>query len=192
MAPMDDVFKKTLCSVDGCERPAASKGMCQAHYARFKRGTDLTKPLRPYDPGEICSIDGCDRPNAGKGHCKMHGKRRQKHGDPLFVPKRSNNWKPLPGASNPNWKGDDLSSYFGAHHRVESNRGKASNYACAHCNSPALDWAYDHLDPDEKVGQNHGWRAVYSTNPYHYIALCKSCHVRFDKDWRIKASLNAP
>lgn len=35
------------CSVDGCERPLLARGMCVAHYGRWKKGTDLSRPIEP-------------------------------------------------------------------------------------------------------------------------------------------------
>ena len=36
------------CSVDGCEKPAAKRGMCDTHYRRWCRGTPLDTPLRKW------------------------------------------------------------------------------------------------------------------------------------------------
>lgn len=53
----------------------------------------------------------------------------------------------------------------------------ARNHPCEHCGDRAKDWAYDHMDPNEM----HSEVGPYSLDPSHYIALCNSCHTKFDK-----------
>ena len=81
---------------------------------------------------------------------------------------------------DPRFKGDDV-TYDGAHNRVKGERGSASGYPCALCGGPAMDWAYRHSDPDQKVGTSgKGKGKAYSPNPDHYWAACRSCHSRWD------------
>lgn len=76
-------------------------------------------------------------------------------------------------------------SYIGAHTRVYSARGRAADYLCR-CGARAEEWAYDHSDPEAITAP---WRdqagalrdVTYSGKPEHYIPMCKSCHLRFDK-----------
>ena len=77
------------------------------------------------------------------------------------------------------WKGDDV-GYSGVHERLNRYRGHAQEHQCAHCGGPAVDWAYDHADPNEKVGVRHGHELAYSTDPDHYIPLCRLCHSLYD------------
>jgi hypothetical protein len=45
----------------------------------------------------------------------------------------------------------------------------------------AREWAYDRLDPDEKIeadGSDAGM--LFSVDPGHYLPMCKPCHARFD------------
>lgn len=57
--------------------------------------------------------------------------------------------------------------YFRNHGRVYAARGKASARDCARCDMPAKDWAQVH-DTD-------------GTEVTHYIPLCRSCHLRYDR-----------
>lgn len=41
------------CSVDGCERPRASRGLCGAHAYRLKNGLDLAPPVRDVPRGPL-------------------------------------------------------------------------------------------------------------------------------------------
>lgn len=72
-----------ICSVDGCERPHGSRGLCRGHAQRLRRGHALTdKPLeRP--PVPECSIDGCSSMAHARGWCDKHWKHWREHGDPL-------------------------------------------------------------------------------------------------------------
>lgn len=78
------------CVVACCSRPSRSGGMCNAHYARFRRWgfPEGHHPLRDTVP-RICSIAGCELPHSGRGLCRTHLARLHKHGDPTIAkPKR--------------------------------------------------------------------------------------------------------
>lgn len=94
----------------------------------------------------------------------MHWQRWKRHGDPL-----GGVWHQRPGGG-----------YQAAHWRVRQIKGKASAYPCAHCDAPGAEWAYDHADPDEQFGHDHGRMVPFSTDPDHYISLCVPCHRRLD------------
>ena len=74
-------------------------------------------------------------------------------------------------------------SYATVHHQLRRTRGRASEYRCQLCPSPATQWAYDHKDPDECMGvfDSTGRLAPYSLDPAHYLPLCKPCHTHLDK-----------
>jgi hypothetical protein len=120
-------------------------------------------------PRGRCSVSGCERTYRAHGYCRTHYSRWTKHGDPQAnVPIRD-------GTA-------DNIGYHAAHDRVRAARGSASLYPCAWsgCESPASDWAYDGMDPSEKRGIEHKTELKYSTDPSHYIAMCKTHHIRFD------------
>ena len=64
------------------------------------------------------------------------------------------------------------------HGRVTKERGAAKFHKCEHCGLEAQDWAYDHLDMNEKRELAYG---VFSRDITHYIPLCKKCHAKFDR-----------
>lgn len=80
------------CSVEGCTRAPASKGMCPMHYRRWRRHGD---PLAggtfrgvfsggaAGKAGERCTVEGCDGPVYRREMCNKHYIRWHKHGDPL-------------------------------------------------------------------------------------------------------------
>lgn len=72
-------------------------------------------------------------------------------------------------------------SYLGAHTRARAHRGLVQQYPCVTgCGAQAEQWAYDHRDTEELQDPKHG--APYSGHSHHYLAMCRSCHRRFDID----------
>ena len=68
------------CAVDGCSRPAKSRGWCHAHYQRWRATGDVRAhvPLRAAGP---CSVDDCDRQRYARGLCNTHYRRLLATGD---------------------------------------------------------------------------------------------------------------
>jgi len=113
----------------------------------------------------------------------MHYSRWYRYGDTSYV-------KP-PGGAKPkaahhNWSGGDI-RYRGAHKRVKSEHGPATDWPCAmECGSQAAEWAYCHDSPSEltqpwKTPIGTAIEISYSPDPYDYVPLCKSCHRQFDR-----------
>ena len=122
---------------------------------------------------KVCEVveDGvkCEQRHWGNGYCRKHNARYLRHGDPLFYTHER----------------VEQPSYYGAHNRVKSRRGSASQYMCA-CGAQARDWAYDHADPDELTAVIRHRTGSVSTAPYsasidHYIPMCRPCHLAFDR-----------
>ena len=82
------------CSVDGCDKPQDSIGLCRTHAMRMRRHGDplaITR-LPPLSHGGACKIDGCDKPmvkGCGLGMCPMHYQRHRLYGDPLAPNRRT-------------------------------------------------------------------------------------------------------
>lgn len=74
----------SVCSVEGCDRPHKTNGMCGAHYARWLKGSDLFAPFQRRGVFTGCSVEACTRPHLSGGYCKRHHAvlvgRFQKHG----------------------------------------------------------------------------------------------------------------
>ncbi len=64
------------CSVDGCDKPMLSKGFCNAHYLRHRKGQPLDIPVKSRTYHESCSVPGCDAPHRAKGFCYNHYTRK--------------------------------------------------------------------------------------------------------------------
>ena len=76
----------------------------------------------------------------------------------------------------------ESAGYMTVHQRLRRERGAASDYPCSHCDAPALDWAYDHTDPNERPSES----GPFSVDPERYKPLCRSCHQKLDATHRGK------
>lgn len=75
-----------VCSVTGCDRPTDTRGMCQAHYLRWRKDGDPhpERPIRQTMPiAGPCLIGECPNPRIARGYCSPHYQRWMRHGDPL-------------------------------------------------------------------------------------------------------------
>lgn len=82
----DSVCIGKTCSVEGCDRPFASRELCARHYSRWKRHGDPLAGRAPRKRPHViqaCSVKGCNAPQSCKGFCKKHYSRWKRHGDPL-------------------------------------------------------------------------------------------------------------
>ena len=65
---------ETKCSVDGCEKPAFSKGYCRRHYKQIWRWGKILpeKEERQKVTEAKCSVAGCEKRMHAKGYCRKH------------------------------------------------------------------------------------------------------------------------
>jgi hypothetical protein len=72
------------CAINGCGRPARTRGLCKAHYSRLLRlgdplaGGGFNQPVPPR-----CTVEGCTKPAHARQVCIAHYSRLYRHGDPL-------------------------------------------------------------------------------------------------------------
>jgi len=170
---------KGICSVADCECRVFCSGLCQAHYARWRRHGDplVGRYVHKCRQPRPCAIEGCVRHHMAHGYCELHYLRFVKSGGDLDVVALDGI---KPASLNPKWRGD-AAGYEAIHSRLKREHGKASEHACARCDESAVDWAYDHACPNEKTVERRGRIYAYSTNPDRYLPLCRSCHTRLDK-----------
>jgi hypothetical protein len=57
------------CSVENCKRPYRSKGFCNTHFKKWRRGEMDKKPRY-----KICAEENCRGPIFRKGYCEQHYK----------------------------------------------------------------------------------------------------------------------
>lgn len=152
--------KGRTCSLEGCDRKHQGRGYCDTHLQRFiKYGDPGPAEIEARRPGATCSVEGCEGPHRGRGYCDKHYQRWVKYGDPL-------------GAKTP------AATYSAIHFRLRKERGRAGGMTCVRCGGPAVQWAYDHTDPDERWDPASG--LPFSLDLDRYQPLCLSCHRRLD------------
>lgn len=70
------------CSVEGCDKPYKSTGLCAMHYARkLRTGNPLGIEGNP-KPALSCKVEGCTNKYRCSGYCGMHYNRWLANGDP--------------------------------------------------------------------------------------------------------------
>ena len=164
------------CIADNCSKPALARQVCSGHYYRLRKYGDPN--FLPPKIQRICSFEGCDNPYWSGGYCTVHYVRQRRHGDPsIVIPKgewNKKNQKGVPARAEV--------GYLGAHNRVYSLRGKASQYLCE-CGKPAQEWAYTHSGIQERLARpnKNGFQFKYSLDPDQYVPMCKPCHNEFDR-----------
>lgn len=72
------------CSIEGCERPHWARGLCSAHYQRWRKNGDPLADRRR--KRQRCSIEGCSTVAHGHRLCHSHYMKWRRHGDPLWAP----------------------------------------------------------------------------------------------------------
>jgi hypothetical protein len=161
---------KSTCSIDGCERNDRMKrGWCDMHWQRWRKNGDplrLARAERFAAQPTTCSVEGCDEPRKSRGWCKAHYLRWFRRGGDV--------------ATRIYRERQQIVGYQAVHARLRRDRGLASAFICEHCENQALQWAYDHDDPEESSQFIAGRSLTYSLDSQHYIPLCAACHKTFD------------
>lgn len=151
------------CSVDGCDKPTHSKGMCSAHATRAARhGDPLAPKLRGRNEGE-CEVDGCDKPMRKTRLCASHYAMLTAHGE-------IRDWAYRWGEGG----------YVPTHAMLRRRRGRPESHACVDCGATAEEWSYDGGDPEERIDPDRG--APFTRNLDYYSPRCVRCHRFYDEN----------
>lgn len=170
-----------ICKIEECTRALHARGMCSGHYFRWRvtgvTGGELRK--RVNDVPDSCVAPKCTSEDIrAHGLCGMHYQRLRKHGSVEY------NGRERYGADHHRWKGEEI-GYGGAHERVQSVRGKASEHQCVDCTEQAAEWSYrggsqKELTKPVKGGNGAVYMVAYSPDLTDYDPRCKTCHKRYD------------
>lgn len=166
------------CIVEGCERQAHTRKMCQKHYARWRKWGDPTKKKsRPaaVSPGECFGRLTVIEESSGRKGTQRVFRCLCECGKDVEVASgslRSGNTRSCgclqrDRSVESNHK-DDAIGYFAVHTRLTKQRGKASEHTCVDCSKQALHWSYK-------------GREGFSTNLADYEPRCASCHQEYDQ-----------
>lgn len=82
-----------LCEYPGCMRAHRSKGLCDLHYQRQRKGRNMDGAFTR-DP-KLCEWPGCDRQRSANGLCPMHYQ-RDRYGRDMDAPVRPHRRKGEP------------------------------------------------------------------------------------------------
>lgn len=64
-----------VCSVEGCDRRPAARGMCNKHWTRWRKygRADILKHASWIDPdNKVCTFSGCNQKAHSYGYCRAH------------------------------------------------------------------------------------------------------------------------
>ena len=71
------------CTIDDCDKPARTRGMCNTHYWHWWKNADPSElKYRRGQPKPPCSIEGCERPAKCRGWCGTHYTHWRQYGTP--------------------------------------------------------------------------------------------------------------
>jgi hypothetical protein len=63
----------TKCTIENCQKPSLSKGLCNAHYLRMRKGQEMIKPIRERNLTKTCIECGNETKNkGGYMRCQKH------------------------------------------------------------------------------------------------------------------------
>ena len=68
-----------ICLVDDCKSKVYGRGMCNKHYARWRRN-GTTESSRTYGIGRVCSVEVCNDLHDSNGYCKKHARMLRLYG----------------------------------------------------------------------------------------------------------------
>lgn len=60
------------CQIDSCARPVHARNYCNAHYLRWRNGTDMTLPHPQRAIGLKCKQRGCNEQSRSRELCQRH------------------------------------------------------------------------------------------------------------------------
>lgn len=152
------------CTVDGCGRTEAARGLCSRHYYRQQRGLplDATYAELRATAKPACSVDGCGQPSVARGMCRPHYSRQWQRRYRAEQPEKVRAW----GYKKYGLTADDVANLLAAQGGV-----------CPICELPP---ERAHIDHNHDTGQVRG-------------ILCHNCniglgHFRDDMERLIRAT----
>jgi hypothetical protein len=171
------------CKFEGCTGKVHARGWCHPHYRQWfrygvveeLRAKGQWRTPREKKPQTFCH---CGAPVKSRGLCATH------YGSEYYLQGKAEKGTGRPRQS--------YITNATAHQRIKSELGKASNYQCADCEEPALDWSLNHDASETHIGVGvNGFGRAFSLDIYSYEPRCRKCHMIYDGTLGLAARIRA-
>lgn len=108
------------CSVEGCARKHAAKGLCQHHFYQTPEHREKQRlyreKLKANPPKPPCTVEGCHRSQTAKGVCLYHWKRNPENREKVLQGNRDRYSRPEVKAQH--------KAYFTEHNKKPETQAK--------------------------------------------------------------------
>ncbi len=196
------------CKEEGCEGKHVARGYCSKHYYHYKNRGVFTS-LRRKEAGRGCAVEECDNKHYSRDYCRKHYARLLRSGSAVpptpeekygFCPTHPDTLatvrydgvrmcKPCYARlfyyNGPKGTGSrfgvrsEYVDYAGAHYRIRTERGRASEHDCVDCGQKAEEWSLDTLE-NTIIAKKGRAGSPYSLVVSDYSPRCKECHISHD------------
>jgi hypothetical protein len=177
----EHVFGGRICSTQGCARPAKARGMCTKHYHVFYMSDEFTYVRGVSNARTHCSANECTKTLYAKGLCHSHYEMLRRSGSlegGWFTSRRRRQARKMKAdGSSYSEIGEALGITRQRAQQIvaptpgERKRFLSIHHSCHFCGSSEGD------PTGRELAAAH---VVYRTGQIRVVALCVSCHIKFD------------
>lgn len=154
-----------ICNVDGCERSARTRGLCDKHYRRLLHHGDVNF-LAHKPTSRQCRASGCKNmvgAKGGDGFCWHHWYLNKTYGTPYVAPKKIRNNKSLDHPEE--WSAYEHMKhrcYTKSDSRYEHYGGRGIKVCDRWLGPRGFDNFYEDMGDKPSYARGSGGRAIYS------------------------------
>lgn len=158
------------CTVEGCEKPVFSHGLCQKHNWRKKHYGDVG--YRRWQ--QHCNVEGCERPHAKGGYCSMHIQRVRRYGSPE-LPVRSLAPKRYRIIHKPEHPLAMRNGRVFEHRAVLYDKIGPGGFPCHWCGKLVY-WGRSYPKDDDALVVDHLDHDRHNNDPSNLVPSCNTCN----------------